>query len=251
MRRRNPTPDSAYWGDCQISKRGGKLVLASLNLGENVPLKLIGKGHFTKAYQRLDMLDEVVVVTKDDTYDKTILAEAHADDPKNPHLPHVVRRGNARDYAVYTVPWYKAPLRKADSPKAWADYTAIKKCLEAGWKAVRAKSATYYEKHDPGIPGLVGPRMVGRVRYPSFTHEGYSIAYGTWECASADPRISRPLVNALESIMQTMANYGSSYVFEFSPRNLATDPAGHLVLLDPIFDMEAIERDRAAARGRR
>jgi hypothetical protein len=229
-RRRNPTPPGEYWAHCQIGKHKGKLVLSSLNLDENIPLKQIGKGHFAVAYQRLDMLDEVVVVTKDDTYDKNILAEAHADDPDNPHIPAVVMRGHTDEKSIYTIPWYKAPLRKGDSAKAWAQYTAIKKCLTSAWDTTRKRR---------------GRETDGRL-----TFEGHAVADLTVECARA-AKVSARLCNALESIQGTMANYGASYVFEFVPRNLATDAKGNLVLLDPMFDMEVVQKNREAAQRER
>ena len=48
--------------------------------------------------------------------------------------------------------------------------------------------------------------------------------------------------------MDTAANYSDDYVFEFSPRNLATDDAGNLVLLDPLFDREKLQAKRQRER---
>jgi hypothetical protein len=51
-------------------------------------------------------------------------------------------------------------------------------------------------------------------------------------------------------LIDTASNYSAEYVFEFSPRNLATDE-GRLVLLDVLYDREALVRQREAAWKRR
>lgn len=52
-------------------------------------------------------------------------------------------------------------------------------------------------------------------------------------------RVSDTLLESLQDISDSASNYGASYVFEFAPRNLAVD-GGQLILLDPVFDVEAI-----------
>lgn len=49
-------------------------------------------------------------------------------------------------------------------------------------------------------------------------------------------------------LARTASNYGE-YAFELSPRNLATDDAGNLVLLDVLVDKEAVRKRRRAALG--
>jgi hypothetical protein len=66
--------------------------------------------------------------------------------------------------------------------------------------------------------------------------------------ACAEAAGVRPLVlEALRILIDTAANYGSDYVFEFSPRNLATDDAGNLVLLDVLYDRERLAQMRREA----
>jgi hypothetical protein len=59
------------------------------------------------------------------------------------------------------------------------------------------------------------------------------------------------VLDALRVLIDTAANYGAEYVFEFSPRNLATDEAGNLVLLDVLYDRERLTQLRRAAATRR
>jgi hypothetical protein len=53
------------------------------------------------------------------------------------------------------------------------------------------------------------------------------------------------MLEALEILMSTAANYSNEFTFEFSPRNLATDAKGNLVLLDMLFDRDVLRRLRA------
>jgi hypothetical protein len=47
-------------------------------------------------------------------------------------------------------------------------------------------------------------------------------------------------------LIDTASNYGAEYVFEFSPRNLATYE-GRLVLLDVLYDRERLAQMRREA----
>jgi len=72
---------------------------------------------------------------------------------------------------------------------------------------------------------------------------GYDINFATLECAR-EAGVRPSVADALETLVDTAANYGAAYQFEFSPRNLATDARGNLVLLDVLFDKEALLRRR-------
>lgn len=71
------------------------------------------------------------------------------------------------------------------------------------------------------------------------------------ECAAESPDVPPGLVRALEILADNAANYGADWTFEFAPRNLATTSKGHLILLDVLFSMELVARQRAAAQKRR
>lgn len=187
-----------------------------------IQIKKLGAGAFATAYVTTEMTPPVVYVfTPDDVYDKELLAMARDAEPQNPHLPKVEKVGETRDQFIYAMPLYRTPLRKADSPSGWKDYAILKTCREDA-----------YEHWDPR-------RLVGK--------RGYQINEETVTCAEATG-VSPSTLEALRILVDTAANYSDDYVFEFSPRNLATDEAGTLVLLDPLFDREKLQAKRQRER---
>jgi hypothetical protein len=185
-----------------------------------IKIKKLGAGAFATAYVTTEMTPPVVYVfTPEDVYDKELLAMARDAEPENPHLPKVEKVGETRDQFIYAMPLYRTPFRKADNPSGWEDYTILKKCLEdAHW-------------------GPVGKR-------------GYRINEETVACAER-AGVSPSTLEALRILVDTAANYSDDYVFEFSPRNLATDDAGSLVLLDPLYDREKLQAKRQRERRKR
>jgi hypothetical protein len=231
-----------------------------------IKLKKIGKGAFSTAYVevredapaegragpaggRAGPKPRVFVFSGFEVVDKELLAMALDAAPNNPHLPKVERFGNVGDMNVYVMPLYNSPFRKADSPEGWKDFSAIKKCREQAWRDISQRGTTYREEYAPPIGGIFagGIRRVGRP--PDMTHRGYDVNVATVECAKASG-VRPAVVEALDVLTDTASNYGASQVFEFAPRNLATDDEGNLVFLDPLFDMEQLERQRAEARRR-
>jgi hypothetical protein len=209
----------------------------------NIRVKQIGKGSFTTAYVEVDAptpgnraqtaesraQPRVFLVASDEVVDKELLAAAHDEAPRNPHLPRVEKFGyTSDDQTVYVMPLYRAPLRKADSPEGWRDFSILKKCREQAWSEV-SKSA----------------RGLG-----AMTHRGYDVNEATLACAEASG-VRPAVLEALRALVDTASNYGASQVFEFAARNLATDAEGNLVLLDPLFDMERLERQRREAAKKR
>lgn len=182
-----------------------------------VRVSQIGKGAFSTVYRRGDDPSRVVIVSADDAYEKEIAASAH-EDWDNPHIPAASRLGTLVDgRAVYEMPFYTTPLRKAVAgPKAWADFTAIKKCRETAWQDIAVEH-----------------------RGEPMHYRGYSVNMATIECAEA-AGVDPLLVEALQALADAAANYGSSYTFEFASRNMATDAQGNLVLLDVLYDQEAL-----------
>jgi hypothetical protein len=196
----------------------------------NIRVKQIGKGSFTTAYVTTEApTPRVFLVASDEVVDKEILASAHDAAPTNPHLPRVEKFGyTTGDQTIYVMPLYRAPLRKADSPEGWRDFSILKKCREQAWSEV-SKSA----------------RGLG-----AMTHRGYDVNEATLACAEASG-VRPAVLEALRALVDTASNYGASQVFEFAARNLATDADGNLVLLDPLFDMERLERQRREATKKR
>jgi hypothetical protein len=186
-----------------------------------VDTDFIGKGEFTRAYRTKGKRPKVITLTAGtDDYSKEILAMI-SDNTRSKHLPFVKRVGyGPKDEQVFEMLLYKAPLRKSDSPTAWEQAKVLRKCLE--------------QAH----------RQVGH----SY-HDGYRVNMATIDCAKR-AKLPRALIRALELLASTAATYGSTYVFEFPNRNLATDKKGNLILLDVVFDREAMMRRRAAKRRR-
>lgn len=193
-----------------------------------IKLRRIGKGAFSVAMATVEPdrktgEHRVFLFANDDVYDKEILATAHDDDHRNPHIPHVEKFGSTRDQTVYVMPLYNAPLRKANDPKGWKDYAAVKKC------------------HD---------KVLRDLGYDAY---GYNVNDATVECAR-EAGVRESVVDALETLANSAANYSEHYHFEFAPRNLATDAKGNLILLDVLYDKGTLLRMRAAkakAAGRR
>lgn len=190
--------------------------------GKAIEVTPLGKGTFTKAY--LGPGKQVYVISKD--YAKEILANIHT---PSRYIPKVQSVGWAGDAQVFKMPLYRAPFRKADNPKAWAQMTQLKKCLDQARTNVMRSRGRNFSIYD-----------------------GHNINYELIECARKSG-VTPGLVNALEILTSEMANYGADWTFEFPPRNLATTmtKSRTLVLLDVIFSQEEMAKLRKANRARR
>jgi hypothetical protein len=198
-----------------------------LRLPGRAPIKIkkLGAGAFATAYLTTEVTPPVVYVfTPDDVYDKELLAMARDAEPQNPHLPRVEKVGETRDQTIYAMPLYRTPLRKADSASGWQDYAILKHCREGAYAHWDAR-------------GRTGKR-------------GYRINEETVACAER-AGVSPSTLEALRILVDTAANYSDDYVFEFSPRNLGTDDAGALVLLDPLYDREKLQAKQQRERRKR
>jgi len=112
-------------------------------------------------------------------------------------------------------------LMKARSPKAWSQYRAMRRCLD---------SANVMRRTE---------------------HDGHFIATEVLVCLSdlvdsQDEKKNALLqpYKALASIVRAMSDYSDAFTLEFSPRNLAVDDDGNLVLLDVMFDAELLNSMR-------
>jgi hypothetical protein len=187
-----------------------------------VSLQKIGEGAFARVYREVGGKGRVFAFTDDDTHDKEIASMASS--PDNPHVPAVEKYGHTVGYGptgqktVYTMPYYKAPLRKSDSPRAWADFRVIEKCLKES------------DKYGRGL---------------------YETNTATVECVrtkGATPGVA----DALGDLVDTAANYDADeFALEIAPRNLATDDKGNLVLLDVLFNRRKRREQLEAADKRR
>jgi len=179
-----------------------------------LPVKKIGKGMFADVYREETGRRRVFVFADDDVYDKEILCMAHNDLPHNPHIPATEKFGSTRDKQVYVMQFYNAPLRKGNTkPADWGAYLDVKGCVD---------------RSSRGHPGYTRNQEISECIKGQFVRES--------------------LVEAFESLVYWAANYDESYAIEFSPRNLASDSAGNLVLLDILYNQEAVHRKRAQPR---
>jgi len=195
-----------------------------------VPVKQIGKGAFSRAYLTKTGTPYVYLITAEQDggdYSKRQLAELSRDEDHSPYLPRLLDVGcDERGRCYYRMPYYRAPLRKADSPKAWAQYQMLRKC----W-----------------LPAL--ERLEQRKDRHGATYAGHTVMEEVVECAS-EAGASPGLVRALDLLRGAASNYGSDYSFEFSPRNLATTDKGQLILLDTVFSLLVARQALVASRQR-
>ena len=193
--------------------------------------KLIGSGMFAKAYYLEGRKVPILAAIKDASGDnsKELLALASHDSGNNPYIPRVRKLGWNNTEVFYEMPLYRAPLRKSNSPKAWSQYVALRKC----W-----------------LPELEKAQRKASQRGIHPMNFGHEIIDGTLDCARRSKAVPPKLVSALAHIGGWAKTYGAEYSFEFSPRNLATTPRGRLILLDPVFSMRAVRMVQQAQRKR-
>lgn len=184
----------------------------------------IGKGRFTVAYLETSTsreLASVFLVVNEDAgdYSKHILSNCDG-----PYIPHLDRIGYVQaGHTVWQTHYYRRP--RATDTLAWKQFRAIAKCREDAYtevmRAADTRKRPYYTLgHDVMV--LTIDKLRAEHNYPE-------------------------LADALQQITDACCNYGSSYVFEFAARNLGVDNDGGLILLDPVFDLESMERMNQAA----
>lgn len=209
-------------------RRPNKTTLCLPN-GERKRLKKIGQGAFSEVYVEVDDHvpgNQVWAFTRTgDGSDKHAMADAYHTATKRAkkHLPAIrfigvePRGGYNEDGRVFTMPRYQ-PLR-GDTPAA--------KQARVLKKAHQAASAKFRQ---------------GGFRQKRGGPTAYDISYQFQEDLRAmSPKLMpRPLVDAVDAVVSAGANYSADMGIEIARRNLATDKKGNLVLLDPLFDTEAI-----------
>lgn len=57
-------------------------------------------------------------------------------------------------------------------------------------------------------------------------------------------KVPRTVEQALQHLYEATTAFSETWMFEFPPRNLMQDDKGNLILLDVIFDREALKRLR-------
>ena len=199
-----------------------------------VPVKQIGKGAFTRAYLTKTGEPYVYLKTHEGNsgdYSKRQLAEMNRDGEHSPYIPRLLSLGcDARGFCYYRMPYYNVPLRKKNSEKAWKQYQMIRKVYNSAAEELQ-------KRIDRGRRG-VNEHEALRTGYVVMNDviEGVEAAGG-----------SEGLVRALRLLKDQASNYGADYTFEFSPRSLATNDSGQLILLDTVFSLLANRRRQIAA----
>jgi len=162
--------------------------------------KLIGSGAFTRCYELASDPSRVVIITVDP------LKEAYSDisiDPPGDHFPQLEWIA----HGLYIAPRYErvtAPKRQL-TPEDYAAYKAARRLL-------------------PGA--LFG----GKHKW--FSDAVYEIS--TQLIIQGHDDIGCALQRGMDSVM----NYGHDISMEISPRNIAVDKQGRLILLDVFYDVE-------------
>jgi hypothetical protein len=214
--RKNPRPAAGPMlptshNDCVLRTRPLSLVTPE----GVIPLAKIGQGMFAAVYRETMGKQRVFSVVDENVYDKEIAAMVNDEDSRNPHLPRVERFGMLTDNrSVFTMPFYTVPYRVANAnPASRAAFTALRKCIS-------------------GIFPVSGRK-----------ERGYEIATRKLECIeAAGAKIPPKLADAVRLLVDMSTNYGDQYDLEFSPRNVATDDQGNLVLLDVLFNRDNVDR---------
>lgn len=209
----------------EMRLKKGELTLPD---GATCTLRPIGKGAFARVYcttpAKRGQKPKVYAFIKDDAgdYSKEIFSSL-TENEHSKHIPKVKRAGETHDSYVYEMPLYKTPLRREDSPTAWDQYKILRKCRDDAWFKQLKRDM----------------RMI--------VYQGYAIMDDTIQCAKK-AKTPSSLLRALALIRDAASNYGSTYTFEFAPRNLATDDKGALILLDPVYDQETMLKKRVRRR---
>lgn len=182
--------------------------------GETQQASYLGKGMFCTAWRLVNEPQTVWCFCGEDT-SKEILASC---DPL-PHIPVVQRIDSMEDADyIFSMPFYH-PLKSANK-EAWAQYRALAVALE---EADRQQA----------------PQRMKRAWYDG--------GYNTREYVAENAQVKEPVKAAIREIADQCCNYGDEYTFEFSPRNLAVDDNGELILLDIVFNARSVWKEQQAA----
>jgi hypothetical protein len=193
--------------------RIGKGILRHEESGYEVGIERIGKGHASEAFLAAD--GWVYVFTNEDARDpaKEVLSDAvdrhrtwrGRQPPLLRHLPNIEAVGFGSTARRHGFVWRMPKYSPARG--------------HAG-KHGRILAALYRESRGP-----IHLDFVQRVK-----------------AAHKARKIPKALAAAVEELAQRTLDYNGEWAFEFPPRNLMQDDKGNLVLLDVIYDREAVMR---------
>jgi len=195
----------------------------------SIPVKKLGKGRFTTAYQGLD--DGLVyLVTLSDVgpgmiNTKEMIADMNLSNGPQRHIPEMEQIGWTEmgkwggitvDCTVYRSIIYKTPLRRNHSEKAWIMRRELVEAKTFAWD----RNVRYPD------PVVRNPRVRSDILgYLEDAKVPKGLTQDDWD----------GLIKAITKLAQISEDYGNM-MFEFPIRNLATDADGNLILLDVLFN---------------
>lgn len=184
-----------------------------------IAVRRLGEGSFATAWQDVAVPSRVWVRVPWASLDfsKELVARL-LQKMDNPHLPFIRQVGRDEAATFYVMPFYHMPLRKGNlSVEGWAQAKALRACHKAA----------YANAWKWGIDVSVKARE------------------DILACARRDPVLAASplLLEAIEGLHEFAYDYGRGAAFDsFTSRNLGADSEGRLVLVDAIFNQEAIAR---------
>jgi len=169
-----------------------------------VALRPLGKGQFARAFVTTNVKKPYVIsFVEADSRDNSKEVYAHVchyASRRDKHLPCMEKVGwyvsGRKEYTLFAMPLYAAPLRKATAPKAYAQAKVLQKCLAEAWEAHRRKHRGY------------DGRAVHQMYYDS-----QSLNAGVVRCAKKH-KLPGALVSSLREISDSSADFGATYVFD-------------------------------------
>ena len=181
---------------------------------ETIEADLLGRGAFATCYRHNDTVYSYVKDTNRgfeyNDYSKEAISNFTIE---SVHIPSIVAHGEVYTRGgfkqLYEMPFYNK-LQKIESPVAYKQARILQKAQER-------LDTQFYFLH----------------------HNGYE--YNNELIESVRDLLPSELIQALESINSACSSYGENYKFEFPTRNLKVDSNNNLVLLDCIFNVDALK----------
>lgn len=204
--------------------RGATGWIITLPDGNTVAVEKLGKGHSTQAYRGVDGWAYLFV--KPDARDpaKDVLVDLTARLGEDAVLHH--------PFAVH-IPWIEHV--------GWAGKTLVFReplYLKLAKGSSAAKQARALAKLDVNVGAH------------KFTVDYKRAQVDAVAALATAGKIPQSVADAVAHMSEFLEDYGDGWVFEFPPRNLAQDADGNLILLDVIFDLDALQklrREKASA----
>lgn len=171
-----------------------------------VKARFLGAGAFAKVYEYENSVYAIVNHgQKHSDYSK----EAVANFASGLNVPEIEVLGHTDSAIIYKMPLYQPLTTK--NYKAWDNFRMLLKC----WNQTSGKV------------------------FRSGLDFNYSFLDRVKESA-----LDEEIKESVESIISAGSNYGDNYRIEICKRNLAVDDKGNLILLDILFNADALKRNQ-------